>query len=378
MSEKKFAEIFPPGEFIKEELEARNWSQIDLAEIIGRHPNVINELIAGKRSVTPETARALGDAFGTSAQYWMNLESAYQLWHLKSVDNVIPRRSKLYQIAPIKEMVKRHWIEPSESIDVLEKRVMLFFEMKDLDRPIKFAHAARKGPQDISPSQLAWLFRAKQMALGVHAKPFTEKSFHNALTALKNLLNSAQEIRHVPKILSDNGIRFLILEHLPKTRIDGVTFWLDNKSPVIALSLRFDRIDWFWYTLAHELGHVNHRDGLNDGVTLDIDLVGSEGKNSRQQSEAEKLADEFATEYLIEQASLKNFILRVHPLYGKEKIINFARKIGVHPGIVVGQLQHRQEIPWSSFRLMLEKVKDIIIPASLTDGWGQITPIQKD
>ncbi|MGA9111331.1 MAG: helix-turn-helix domain-containing protein, partial [Smithella sp.] len=70
MINKKVAEVFPPGEFIKEELEARNWSQTELAEIIGRQPNVISELIMGKRSITPETANALGDAFGTSAQYW--------------------------------------------------------------------------------------------------------------------------------------------------------------------------------------------------------------------------------------------------------------------------------------------------------------------
>ena len=84
MAERKIAEVFPPGEFIKEELEARGWSQIDLSEIIGRQPNVVNEIIMGKRSITPETATALGEAFGTSAQLWMNLESAYQLWKSKA------------------------------------------------------------------------------------------------------------------------------------------------------------------------------------------------------------------------------------------------------------------------------------------------------
>lgn len=378
MNNKKFAEIFPPGEFIKEELEARDWSQVDLAEIIGRHPNVINELITGKRSITPETAKALGDAFGTSAQYWMNLESAYKLWLLKNGDNVISRRAKLYQIAPVKEMVKRHWIEPSESIDVLEKRIISFFEINDLNEPIEFAHAARKGVKDTSPNHNAWLFRARQMALSVHAKQYSEKSFNNALVLLKNLLHSAQEIRHVPRILADNGIRFLILEHLPKTRIDGATFWLDSKSPVIVISLRYDRIDWFWYTLGHELGHVKHRHGLNDNPILDIDIVGNEAKSSAEISETEEIANKFSTEWLIEQSELDKFILRVHPLYGKQKILNFSNRISVHPGIVIGQLQHRDEIPWSSFRLMLEKIRHIIIPSSFTDGWGQIAPMYKE
>ena len=57
MGDRIVAEIFPPGEFIREELEARNWSQLDLAEIMGRPPRVVNELIAAKRSITPDTAR---------------------------------------------------------------------------------------------------------------------------------------------------------------------------------------------------------------------------------------------------------------------------------------------------------------------------------
>ena len=266
MTDRRVAEVFPPGEFIREELEARDWSQIELAEIIGRQPRVVHELIAGKRAITPETAKALGDAFGTSAQYWMNLESAYQLSRTRDVDDVIPRRSKLYQIAPIKEMVKRHWLEPSENVEVLEKRVEQFFGIENLDQSIEFPHAARKGTQEISISQKAWLFRARHLSRAVQAKPFSAQSLRSALVHLRKLLISTQEARNVPKVLAEYGIRFLILEHLPQTKIDGVTFWLDDKSPVIVLSLRFDRVDWFWYTLAHELGHIERRDGLKEEI----------------------------------------------------------------------------------------------------------------
>ncbi|MBF0458750.1 MAG: HigA family addiction module antidote protein [Nitrospirae bacterium] len=82
MSDRCIAEVFPPGEFIKEELEARGWSSADLAEIVGCHPSMIDEIITGKISINYETAEALGEAFGTSAQYWMNLESAYKLHYL--------------------------------------------------------------------------------------------------------------------------------------------------------------------------------------------------------------------------------------------------------------------------------------------------------
>ena len=70
---RKPAQVFHPGEFIREELEARGWSQTDLAEIMGRPVPTINMIVNGNKRVTPETARELGEAFGTSAEMWMNL-----------------------------------------------------------------------------------------------------------------------------------------------------------------------------------------------------------------------------------------------------------------------------------------------------------------
>ena len=86
------AEVFPPGEFLREELDAREWSQQALADILDRPPRLISELIAGKRAVTPETAKGLADAFGTSPDYWMNLESQYQLSKVKVPNDNVARR----------------------------------------------------------------------------------------------------------------------------------------------------------------------------------------------------------------------------------------------------------------------------------------------
>ena len=378
MNDRRAAEVFMPGEFIKEELEARGWSQAELAEIMGRQPTVITDLILGKRAVNPEIATELGEAFGTSAQYWMNLESSYQLWHIARADSVVARRAKLYSIAPIKELTKRHWIEPSDNIEVLESRVRQFFGISSLEQQVQMAHAARKGIQEVSSSsQNAWLFRAKQLAYGVYAKPFSDRSFNSALEQLRCLRQDIQEIRRISKILADNGIRLLILEHLPQTKIDGVTFWLNKKSPVIALSLRYDRIDAFWFTLAHELGHIKARDGLMNAVIIDTEIGDDDRQSESPISEAERKADLFAMEFLVDPKSLDDFILRTRPLYGKLKILRFSHKIGVHPGLVIGQLQHRREIPWGSFRQMLEKVRNIIIPSTLTDGWGQTVTISK-
>ena len=377
MGERKIAEAFPVGEFIKEELEARNWSQMELAEIIGRQPSVVSDLILGKRSMSPELAKAFGRAFNTDAEYWMNLDTIYQLWRMQDSDDVISRRARLYQIAPIKEMTKRHWIEASENIDVLEKRVMEFFNIKSLDEPIDLPCAARKKTGDILTSHKAWFCRAKQLARAVDARAFSDQSFKDALPKLKNLLHNTVEIRHIPKILAEAGIRLVIIEQLSPSGIDGVTLWLDETSPVIALSLRLDRIDGFWFTLAHELGHIKRRDGLRRKPILDIHIV-SEGGENLEKHEIEEQVNSFAADFLVPRSELDNFILRIRPLYGKQKIINFAKTMGVHPGIVVGQLQFRGEIDWSVHRKLLDKVKHIITQSALTDGWGQILPIFSD
>src|SRR5262245_47961913 len=111
-------EAFAPGEYIREELDARGWSQLDLADILGRPPQAVNEIINGKRSITPDTARGLGEAFGTSAQLWMNLESAYQLARLDYPAGAIQRKAKLYQFAPVSELQKRGWIEKTSNLDI--------------------------------------------------------------------------------------------------------------------------------------------------------------------------------------------------------------------------------------------------------------------
>ena len=79
MSGRVPAEVFSPGEFIRDELEARDLTPADLAAILGRPAKTVDELLGGKSALTQETAERLAGAFGTDAQFWMNLESAYRL-----------------------------------------------------------------------------------------------------------------------------------------------------------------------------------------------------------------------------------------------------------------------------------------------------------
>ena len=88
-----WAEAFPPGDFVREELEARGWTQGDLARIIGRPLQVVNQLINGRKQLTAPMAMALGEAFGTGPEFWINLEGLYRLWLVGKPDPAIARRA---------------------------------------------------------------------------------------------------------------------------------------------------------------------------------------------------------------------------------------------------------------------------------------------
>jgi HTH-type transcriptional regulator/antitoxin HigA len=368
------AEVFPPGEFIREELDARGWTQGDLAQIMDRPLRLINELVAGKKQVTPETARGLSRAFGDGDPlYWMNLDAAYRLRQLEPDEDVsVDRRAKLYSKFPVRELMKRKWIEPSKNLDVVEHRVCRFFRIKNVDERPVFAHAAKAVQYDERTAlQWAWLFRAKELAEGTDSSPYSERKLREALAKLRSLLVAPEEIRQVSRILAEVGVRFVVVEFLPGAKIDGAAFWL-NDTPVIALSIRFDRLDNFWFVLRHEIEHVLNRDG--DGlVTIDVELTEQlQRKNALLPEEIK--ANTAAAEFLIPKSELDSFITRVRPLYSEQRILLFAKRIGVHPGLVVGQLQFRDEVPYTHFHKHLMKIREIVTQTSVTDGWGTVPP----
>lgn len=378
MSVRKPAEVLQPGEFLREELEARGWTQGDLASILGRSQRLVSEVVTGKRSITPETAKGLSEALGTTPELWLNLQNSWELSQTSSSGAGVSRRAKLYSIAPIGAMLRRGWLERSDSIDVLEKQVLDFLEIRSVaEEPTFWPFVARKSTAYMSDTiaQRAWILHAKHLAETLDAARFTRDSFESALQRLKLLVADPEEIRKVPSLLAECGIRFLVVEHLKSTKIDGASFWLDNHSPVAVVSLRYDRIDAFWHTLAHELAHIKNRDSLRlRRPTIDSDLLEdarSKGKKPRE----EQLADAFAEEFLVPKTELENFVARVRPLFSADRILGGAARLGVHPGILVGQLQFRGEISYAHSRKMLVKVRGIVTQSALTDGWGHPNPI---
>lgn len=365
------AEVFPPGEFLREELEARDWSQQELADILDRPPRLISELITGKRAVTPETAKGLADAFGTSPNYWMNLESQYQLSKVKVPNDNVARKARLYGKFPVREMLRRGWVRASDNVEVLEQRLLEFFNIQSMDAVPQLCHSAKKthAMEDTSRLQLAWLFRVRAMASLQLVPAYSEAKLIAALKKLKTLTLSPEEVRQAPRILAEAGVRLVFAEPLAGSKMDGACFWLANDKPVIGMTLRFDRIDNFWFVLRHETEHVLREDGkaTNEAV-IDTDV----GESKDELPECERRANAAGADFCVSTAELENFIARAQPYFSEEKVLRFALRIKVHPGLVVGQLQRRLG-RHDFLRKHQVKVRALVLPSADVDGWGSFT-----
>jgi HTH-type transcriptional regulator/antitoxin HigA len=357
------------GQAIKAEMEKRGWTQSDLAMVLGKHQPYINELAQDKRSITPEMAMALAAAFGNAPEFWLNLDSTYRL-SLLEPNSEIGRRSKILGLAPVKDMEKRGWIRPTSSLDALETELCRFYNIESIDDRPKFHANARKSfeTQNLNPAQAAWCIRAAKLATVIDAESFDGNNFKDAIPEIVKLADYPEKSKHLAKLLAKAGVRLVVIEPLPYSKIDGAAFWLADDAPVVVLSLRYDRIDCLWFTLLHELSHIRHR----DAQSVDSEIFGEQ--NGEILDEVEKRANREAASALISKAALESFILRVKPFYSKPKIVQFAIRMNVHPGIVVGQLQHRKEIQWGANREMLAKVREIATSTALTDGWGKSAP----
>ncbi len=361
------AEVFHAGEFLKEELEARGWTQAELAEIMGRPTQAISELVLGKRGVTPETAKGLAAAFGTSAEYWMNLETAYQLSKASIEEVAVKQRANLYARFPVKEIIKRGWIEHSENAVVLEARFLDFFGITSINDTPNFSFAGKKqNYSSDSMVQIAWAKRAYQLAGVVHAEKYNKSTLPELIEELKNCRQFTDSIREVPKLLAKHGVRLVVVEAISGMKMTGACFWLDKSKPVVALTLTHDRVDNFWFTLFHELDHVAHEEGQESPILDELPPVNTDGVVPV----IEKRANEAASNNIVDQAEMEGFIARVNPLFTAEQIKGFAKRLGIHPGIVVGQLHNRALIHYSVHRVMLEKIRAHIVGVALTDGFG--------
>lgn len=369
-----------PGQLLQDLLVARGWSQRVLAVVLGVGETVVNKLASDIRPVDAEMALKLGELFAVPPERFMQLQLALDLDRARLVARPDPGRTTraiIFGGLPIASMIERGWLQADGVRDVagVETAVTKFFGATSLGQVEILPHAARKTAAttgEIPAAQLAWLYRVKTIVGDMMAPRYTTDAALDAARQLKLLLHAPEEARKVPRILAECGIRFAIVETLPGAKIDGVTFWLNEHSPVIAMTLRHDRIDNFWFVLRHELEHVLRGDG-RAAVMLDTELEGARAGVGQDVAEEERLANEAAAEFCIPQKALAGFIARKAPFFNQRDIIGFARVRKVHPGIVAGQLQHKTG-RYDRFRDFQARIRSFVTPSAMVDGWGDVAP----
>jgi HTH-type transcriptional regulator/antitoxin HigA len=369
------SDVPPPGHFIKEELEARGWAQRDLAYVLGTTEQDLTRLLSGKQGISPKVAKALGHAFDVNPELFVNLQTAYDLANAPEPNPAVARRARLQSAYPVREMIKRGWLEDAEP-SLLEAQMARFFKVANANEIPYMAHAAKKTEYEIdaSPAQLAWLFRVRQMAESMGAARYSEKALREALPKLRNLMAAPEEVRQVPRVLAECGVRFIVSEVLPNSKIDGVCFWLNSHSPVVGMSTRYDRIDNFWFVLRHELEHVLCRHGGNTLTVIDAELEGDRAGEGAGVPEEERVANAAAADFCVPRHEMASFFARKAPFFAERDVVGFARRLRIHPGLVVGQIQARTG-RWDFLRKYLVKIRQFLLPGAMVDGWGQVAPV---
>lgn len=367
-----------PGQLITELLNERGWTNRVLAMVLGVNDSVVSKMLSDKRQIDAVMAIALEEVFGVPAQRFIDLQSSYDLAKARIGARPDPKRAmraNIYGTLPVAEMIKRGWVEVEDMRDPdrVEEALCRFFKVNRLEDAAAFAFAAKKTDAggDATPAQLAWLHRVKTIASEMLIGPYSSHRVTEAISKIAAIRSHPEHMARVPRILAEAGIRFVLVEGLPGGKIDGVCFWLNDKTPVIGMSLRFDRIDNFVFVLRHELEHVLRRDGLDKPI-IDVDL----GRQPEDELESQEIvANETAREFCVPKKDMDAFIARKAPYFSERDLIGFAKVLKVHPGLVAGQLQFRTG-KFNHFRNHLASVREFVIPAAEVDGWGNIHPIE--
>jgi HTH-type transcriptional regulator/antitoxin HigA len=361
-----------PAELLRALMNERGWSQSDLAYVLGlKDPSAITQILSGKRGLSAVMVKLLATAFDTPAEVFSRAQAAYELRQAPDPEPGVIARARIQTEYPLREMMKRGWFKKDATPAELEAQLRSFFEVKSLVDVPRLPHAAsRTGYDDIPASQLAWLFRVRQLAREMPTPIYSREALQKALESMRGMLSDPDETRRIPRMLHDCGVRYVVVEHLPGSKIDGVCLWLDKQSPVIGMSLRFDRIDNFWFVLRHECSHVLHGHGQA------VAIVDSDMEQPKQNVTAEEqIANSEAAEFCVPSESIKSFYLRKNPFFSESDVLAFSKRMKVHPGLAVGQLQ-RVANRYDILRKHLVKVRHHLAGSMMMDGWGDVVPVE--
>lgn len=337
----------PPGETLKEVIASMGMTQKELSFRTGLTPQSINRIMKGEQPILYETANKLELVTGVPVRIWNNLEANYreQLEKIKEEERLNRNIDWMKQI-PVNELVNRNLISKKKKDTKLLKEVLKFFGVssvtawKNIWLDPKVAARRSQCFESIPGHAAAWIRIGELKAKKIECEPFNESIFKESLQEIRKLTIKGPEL-FVPEMIrlcSQSGVALTLVKEMKKVPWNGATKWLNPSKAMIIVNLRGKREDTFWFSFFHEAGHV-----LNDRKkNLYI--------NDESDDPVENRANEYAANVLFPGDS-RGYI---PDLRSKAKIISFAERIGLSPGIVAGQYQYLTQ-KWSWYNDLIRK-----------------------
>jgi HTH-type transcriptional regulator / antitoxin HigA len=327
-----------PGETIADILEERNLSTREFAQRIECTPEYVEGLLRGYERITRKTALQLEATLGASATFWMNRESQYR----EDMDRLQREAGeKWLSELPVSDMSKFGWVESFRGLADKVTACLRFFDVPDIrawrktySSVLEMEAIFRTSPSfDSKPGSVAaWLRQGEIEASAIDCKPWDLDQFRAMLSRIRPLTRERDPNVFIPEIrrlCAECGVAVVILRAPDGCRASGATRFLSPNKALLLLSFRYLSDDHFWFTFFHEAGHLL----LHSKNALFLE--GADRISTTEEDEA----NTFAARILIPdefQEELLNL-----PVNGRE-VMRFAKRVGVSPGIVVGQLQHRK------------------------------------
>lgn len=312
---------------------------------MGVTPKLISTILKKSNPVTPETAIKLERVLGVKAHVWTNLQANWDLHvaQTQEAEKAKAAKSWLSQF-PLKEIRNRCGLPEEASLSDVLNTVLTVLGIGSPDAlhsklESLGVHHRRAANQEVSELHvLTWLMLGERRAQQLDIPPYDEARFKAALHRIRNITVMAPE--EFEPIMKEEcrlaGVALVFEKPIKKTCLYGSARWMSSERAIIQMSLRMRSNDHFWWTFFHEAGHIILHKGKNF----------ADDQNARGDG-LEDEADNFAESILVNPDEFSRFAA-ARPR-SKAQVVEFANKLGIHPGIVVGMLQHRHVI---SFQFM--------------------------
>lgn len=328
----------PPGSTISELLAERGLSVADFAIRMGSSAEYARMLLEGAHPITNETAARLAEVLGTSASFWLSRESQFR----DSLTRLDEHKLWLRKL-PVTDMVRLGWLSSSGGPSEKIAACLRYFGVATVaDWHEQYEGSARLAAfrtsntfESDEGAVLAWLRKGEIDSEAIDCGDWNRTSFHAALPAIRELTREEDPAVFMPllqKKCAEHGVAVVFARAPGECRASGATRFLSPNKALLMLSGRYGSDDHFWFTFFHEAGHLVLHGEQKVFLEGDALCTGNE----------EQEANDFSSSMLIppeHQDAMRSLPREVRP------VMRFARKVGVSPGIVVGQLQHLRILP---------------------------------